>query len=84
MPTMSYGLRGITALELKIKGAQMDLHSGVFGGSVANPITAMARLLATLHDDNGHVAVQGFYDQVNPLEEWERKAWRQLPVDGDA
>jgi acetylornithine deacetylase/succinyl-diaminopimelate desuccinylase-like protein len=84
MPTMSYGLRGITALELKIKGAQMDLHSGVFGGSVANPITAMARLLATLHDDNGHVAVQGFYDQVNPLEEWERQAWRQLPVDGDA
>src|SRR6476619_2331590 len=52
MPTLSYGLRGITALELKIKGAQMDLHSGVFGGSVANPITAMARLLATLHDDD--------------------------------
>jgi len=84
MPTLSYGLRGITALELKVESARMDLHSGVFGGSVANPITALARLLATLHDDKGHVAVSGFYNKVKPLEDWERKAWRQLPIDGDA
>src|SRR5436190_22135756 len=83
MPTMSYGLLGITALEVKITSARMDLHSGVFGGSVANPITALARLLATLHDDKGHVAVEGFYDNVKPLEDWERKAWRELPIDGD-
>ena len=44
-------------------GAKMDLHSGVFGGAVANPVTALARLLATLHDANGHVAIEGFYDQ---------------------
>jgi acetylornithine deacetylase/succinyl-diaminopimelate desuccinylase-like protein len=83
VPTLSYGLRGVTALEVKITGAKMDLHSGVFGGSVANPVTALARLLATLHDDKGHVAIEGFYDKVKPLEDWERKAWRELPIDGD-
>src|SRR5438046_3350028 len=83
VPTLSYGLRGVTALEVKITGAKMDLHSGVFGGSVANPITALARLLATLHDEKGHVAIEGFYDRVKPLEDWEREAWRKLPIDGD-
>ena len=82
-PTLSYGLRGVTALEIKITGAQIDLHSGMFGGAVANPITALARLLATLHDEDGRVAIAGFYDKVKPLEDWERKAWRKLPVDGD-
>jgi acetylornithine deacetylase/succinyl-diaminopimelate desuccinylase-like protein len=83
VPTLSYGLRGVTALEVKITGAKMDLHSGVFGGAVANPITALAKLLATLHNDDGHVAIDGFYDEVKPLEEWEREAWRKLPIDGD-
>jgi acetylornithine deacetylase/succinyl-diaminopimelate desuccinylase-like protein len=83
VPTLSYGLRGVTALEIKITGAKMDLHSGVFGGAVANPITALARLLATLHDENGRVAIEGFYDDVKPLEDWEREAWRKLPIDGD-
>jgi len=82
-PTLSYGLRGVTALEIKITGPKMDLHSGVFGGAVANPITALAQLLATLHDREGRVAIAGFYDQVKPLEDWEREAWRKLPVDGD-
>lgn len=83
VPTLSYGLRGVTALELKVTGAKMDLHSGVFGGAVANPVTALAQLLSTLHDKNGHVAIKGFYDEVTPLEDWERAAWRKLPVDGD-
>ena len=82
-PTLSYGLRGVTALEIKVTGPKMDLHSGVFGGAVANPITALARLLATLHDREGRVAIAGFYDRVNPLEDWEREAWRKLPIDGD-
>ena len=81
--TLSYGLRGVTALEVKVTGPKMDLHSGVFGGAVANPVTALARLLATLHDANGHVAIEGFYDQVKPLEDWEREAWRKLPIDSD-
>ncbi|MBA3961100.1 MAG: dipeptidase [Chthoniobacterales bacterium] len=83
VPTLSYGLRGVTALELKVTGAKMDLHSGVFGGAVANSVTALARLLATLHDANGRVAIEGFYDDVKPLEDWEREAWRKLPIDGD-
>src|SRR5437762_4940874 len=82
-PTLSYGLRGVTALEIKVTGPKMDLHSGVFGGAVANPITALAQLLATLHDREGRVAIAGFYDRVKPLEVWEREAWRKLPVDGD-
>src|SRR5437764_3340865 len=83
VPTMSYGLRGVTALELKVTGPKMDLHSGVFGGAVMNPITALAQLLATLHDREGRVTIAGFYDRVKLLENWEREAWRKLPVDGD-
>ena len=83
IPTLSYGLRGVTALEIKVTGPKMDLHSGVFGGAVQNPITALAQLLATLHDRQGRVAIAGFYDRVKPLEKWEREAWRKLPVDGD-
>src|SRR5438874_8180145 len=82
-PTISYGLRGVTALEIKVTGPKMDLHSGIFGGAVANPATALAKLLATLHDENGHVAVKGFYDDVLPLEDWEREMWRKLPIDAD-
>jgi len=83
VPTLSYGLRGVTACEVRITGSKMDLHSGVFGGAVANSVTALSRLLATLHDENGHVAIEGFYDQVKPLEEWEREAWRKLPIEAD-
>jgi Acetylornithine deacetylase/Succinyl-diaminopimelate desuccinylase and related deacylases len=83
VPTMSYGLRGVTALELKVTGPKMDLHSGIYGGAVLNPLTAMARLLATLHDANGRVAIPGFYDDVLPLENWEREMWRKLPLNVD-
>src|SRR4029077_10664223 len=83
-PTISYGLRGVAALEIKVTGPKMDLHSGIFGGAVANPATALARMLATLHDADGHVAVPGFYDDVVPLQDWEREAWKKLPIDADA
>src|SRR5437762_2968079 len=83
IPTLSYGLRGVTALEVKVTGPKVDLHSGVFGGAVANPITVLAQLLATLHDREGRVAIPGFYDRVKPLENWEREAWRKLPIEGD-
>jgi acetylornithine deacetylase/succinyl-diaminopimelate desuccinylase-like protein len=83
-PTISYGLRGVAALEIKVTGAKMDLHSGIFGGAVANPATALARMLATLHDADGHIAVPGFYDDVVPLQDWEREAWKKLPIDADA
>lgn len=83
VPTLSYGLRGVTALEIKVTGPKMDLHSGIFGGAVQNPITALVQLLATIHDPEGRVAITGFYDRVKPLEKWEREAWAKLPVDGD-
>jgi acetylornithine deacetylase/succinyl-diaminopimelate desuccinylase-like protein len=70
-------------LEIKVTGPKMDLHSGIYGGAVANPITALAQLLATLHDHEGRVAIAGFYDRVKPLEDWEREAWHKLPFDGD-
>jgi acetylornithine deacetylase/succinyl-diaminopimelate desuccinylase-like protein len=82
-PTLSYGLRGVAALELKVTGPKMDLHSGIFGGAVANPATSLAQLLATLHDRKGHIAIDGFYDDVVPLADWEREAWKQLPLDPD-
>ncbi len=83
-PTLSYGLRGVAALELKVTGPKMDLHSGIFGGAVANPATALAQLLATLHNREGHVAIPGFYDDVAPIQDWEREAWKKLPLDPDA
>jgi acetylornithine deacetylase/succinyl-diaminopimelate desuccinylase-like protein len=83
VPTLSYGLRGVTAMEIKVTGPKIDLHSGIYGGAVANPITALAQLLATLHDQEGRVAIAGFYDRVKPLEDWEREAWHKLPLDGD-
>jgi acetylornithine deacetylase/succinyl-diaminopimelate desuccinylase-like protein len=79
VPTFTYGLRGIMALELRVGGPAMDLHSGIYGGAVANPATALARLLATLHDSDGHVAIAGFYDDVLPVQDWERAAWSKLP-----
>src|SRR5256886_9452806 len=75
---------GVQTCGLPILGAKMDLHSGIFGGAVANPAAALARLLATLHDSNGHIAVQGFYDDVAPLQQWERDAWKKLPIDPDS
>jgi acetylornithine deacetylase/succinyl-diaminopimelate desuccinylase-like protein len=83
VPTLSYGLRGVTALELKVTGAKMDLHSGIYGGAVANAATVLARLLATLHDNRGHVAIAGFYDKVEPLQDWEREMWKRLPINAD-
>jgi acetylornithine deacetylase/succinyl-diaminopimelate desuccinylase-like protein len=83
LPTLTYGLRGIAAMELRVLGPSSDLHSGLFGGAIMNPLTALARVLASLHHENGRVAVPGFYDQVRPLELWERRMWENLPY-GDA
>lgn len=71
-PVLPYVLRGIVGMELTITGPKRDLHSGHYGGSVHNPIHALARLLAMLHDTDGNVAVPGFYDGVRPLDDDER------------
>ncbi len=77
--TLGYGLRGIACAEVKITGPARDLHSGLFGGAVANPATAVARLVASLHLPDGTVAIDGFYDAVRPLEAWEREMWAKVP-----
>jgi len=84
IPTFGYGLRGIACCEVKLRGPRGDLHSGLFGGAVANPAAALARLVTSLHGDDGRVAIQGFYDQVRPLEDWERKMWANVPGVSDA
>ncbi len=84
VPTFTYGLRGMLCLEVRLTGPAMDLHSGIFGGSVANPATVLVELLAKLHDDHGRVAVPGFYDRVRPTESWEREGWAALPLDDQA
>ena len=83
VPTLGYGLRGITCCEAILRGPRGDLHSGLFGGAVANPATAVGRLVASLHDSEGRVAIAGFYDQVRPLAAWEREMWSNIPGVGD-
>ncbi|MBV9645499.1 MAG: dipeptidase [Verrucomicrobia bacterium] len=79
IPTFTYGLRGILCLEIRLRGPVADLHSGIFGGSVANPATILCRIVAQLHDGSGRIAIPGFYDRVLPLEQWERDLWTKLP-----
>ncbi len=81
MPAITYGLRGLCYLEVRVQGAKMDLHSGGYGGAVPNPIHALAEMLAALHDADNRVTVPGFYDDVTPLQDWEREAWSKLPFD---
>lgn len=77
--TLGYGLRGIACAEVQITGPTRDLHSGLFGGAVANPASAIARLVSSLHLPDGTVAIQGFYDNVRPIEPWEREMWASVP-----
>jgi len=78
-PSLVYGLRGIVTMELHLTGPERDLHSGHYGGSVHNPIQALAEIIAQLHDQHGRVTVPGFYDQVVSLEQSEREAL--APID---
>jgi acetylornithine deacetylase/succinyl-diaminopimelate desuccinylase-like protein len=83
-PAITYGLRGIAFFELKVTGPKQDLHSGTFGGAVTNPINTICSLLAALKDDQGRVQVPGFYDDVAPLSERERKQFAALPFSEQA
>ncbi|WCJ60052.1 dipeptidase [Fontisphaera persica] len=78
-PALTCGLRGIAAVEVKITGPSRDLHSGIYGGSVLNPATALCQILAQLHDGRGRVAIPGFYDEVRPLTPAERKQMARVP-----
>jgi acetylornithine deacetylase/succinyl-diaminopimelate desuccinylase-like protein len=80
-PSAVTGMRGMVACSVELHGPDLDLHSGVFGGAVPNPATAVARLVAALHDDNGRVQVQGFYDDVLELTAAEQELFAQVPFD---
>lgn len=81
MPAITYGLRGITACEVTLHGPKQDLHSGVFGGSIVNPVNALATLIGKLIDDQGRIQIPGFYDNVIDLTLTERTAFADLPFD---
>ena len=79
VPSITYGLRGLNYYQIEVTGPAQDLHSGIFGGAVPNPITILCELFAKLHDKNLRVAVPGFYDDVAKLSKAERKALNALP-----
>jgi len=79
VPSITYGLRGLNYYQLEITGAAQDLHSGVFGGAVPNPITILGEIIGKLHDRKFRVAIPGFYDDVRALSREERKALNSLP-----
>lgn len=81
IPAITYGLRGILACEVTVTGPNRDLHSGSFGGAVINPVNALCRLMAMLHDDQGHIQIPGFYDSVVELTDEERAQFAALPFD---
>jgi acetylornithine deacetylase/succinyl-diaminopimelate desuccinylase-like protein len=79
IPSICYGLRGLAYFQLDVRGTKSDLHSGSFGGAVANPAFVLASVLAQMKDRGGRVRIPGFYDDVRPLSDAERAEWKKLP-----
>ena len=79
IPSICYGLRGLTYFQIDMRGSKSDLHSGSFGGAVANPAMVLAQVLAQMKDKSGRIRIDGFYDDVVPLREEERAEWQKLP-----
>ncbi|RYC68633.1 dipeptidase [Spirosoma sordidisoli] len=82
-PSLETGLRGLSYVEVEVTGANRDLHSGVYGGGVANPINVLAKMIASLHDDQGRITIPGFYDKVVDLSEAERAELAKAPFSLD-
>jgi acetylornithine deacetylase/succinyl-diaminopimelate desuccinylase-like protein len=81
-PALIYGLKGLAYMEVRVTGPNRDLHSGTFGGAVTNPLNALCQIVAKLRDEKtGKILIPGFYDDVRPLEAWERKEFANLPFD---
>ena len=81
LPSITIGLRGLAYMEVRVQGPSTDLHSGAYGGAVVNPANALAGIIARLHDEQGRVAIPGFYDGVRELTDDERKAIAALPFE---
>lgn len=80
-PSINVGLRGLAYLEVEVKGADRDMHSGVYGGAVPNPINVLATMISKLIDEKGHITIPGFYDNVIELTEEERAEMAKIPFD---
>src|SRR5579871_988717 len=80
-PSIDIGVRGLSYIEVEVTGANRDLHSGVYGGAVANPITILAKMIASCHDENNHITIPGFYDDVLESSAAERKLLGNAPFD---
>jgi len=78
-PSLETGLRGLSYVEVEVTGADRDLHSGVYGGAVANPATILAKMIASMHDENNHITIPGFYDDVLDLSKEEREMLNKAP-----
>ena len=78
-PSMDVGVRGLSYIEVEVTGPNRDLHSGVYGGAVANPITMLAKMIAACHDENNHITIPGFYDDVVEATSEERAKMAQAP-----
>lgn len=79
VPSITTGLRGLSYVEVEVTGPNRDLHSGLYGGAVANPINILAKMIASLHDENNHITIPGFYDKVEDLTSGERAAMAEAP-----
>lgn len=84
VPSITYGLRGMSYVEVTLVGPDRDLHSGMYGGGIENPVNALARLISNLHDANHRVTIPGFYDNVVPPTDEERSTFAALPFDAKA
>jgi acetylornithine deacetylase/succinyl-diaminopimelate desuccinylase-like protein len=84
IPSIDVGLRGLSYVEVEVTGPNRDLHSGVYGGAVANPINVLCSMIAGMHDENRHITIPGFYDDVNELSADERAELNKAPFDLDA
>ena len=84
VPSITSGLRGLCYWEVEVTGANHDLHSGIYGGAVANPINILCKMIASLHDENGHITIPGFYDDVLVISDEERALMAQAPFNEEA
>jgi acetylornithine deacetylase/succinyl-diaminopimelate desuccinylase-like protein len=83
-PTLDVGMRGLSYIEVEVTGANRDLHSGTYGGAVANPITMLCKMIASCHDENNHITIPGFYNDVADPTPEERRLLAQAPFDEKA
>src|SRR5690554_5278994 len=81
VPSITTGLRGLSYVEVEVTGPNRDLHSGMYGGAVANPINVLCKMIASLHDEDKHITIPGFYDDVEILSEEERAKMAEAPFD---